>query len=113
MSVAPAPIPVPRRKRIKRVLGVAFAGIAVVAVCLVVRYYWGSGAASAQGPAAAQPAATGQSVHKLDVVAVVNGEAVRREELAQMLGGAATPEATRAAADALLDQAESSRAVHA
>jgi parvulin-like peptidyl-prolyl isomerase len=83
MSAAPAPIPVPRRKRIKRVFGVAFAGIAVVAVCLVVRYYWGSGAASAQGPAAAQPAATGQSVQKLDVVAVVNGEAVRREELAQ------------------------------
>jgi DNA repair protein RecN (Recombination protein N) len=44
-------------------------------------------------------------------ITALDDRAQRRDELAQMLGAGASPDATRAAADALIDQAESARAV--
>jgi len=65
----------------------------IVAVCVVIRYQWGAGAASAQVPASPQanvapapqtPAATARPApaSNLKVMAVVNGEQISRQALA-------------------------------
>ncbi len=85
--------PVPARspgRRVFRVLGLSGAGIAAVAICLVVRHYWPDREAAAQSggargtPASGQGAgAVAQRQQRLNVVAVVNGEEIRREKLAE------------------------------
>jgi parvulin-like peptidyl-prolyl isomerase len=73
----------PRSRKLHKWLGLLLTGVAVVAVCLVIRTYWGPAPAGAQGGgqgAAAPKAATSK---ERDVVAVVNGEPIRREELGQ------------------------------
>lgn len=79
-----------RWKRIVRLLGLTVAGAVVVAACLVARHYWPDSSANAQGQAGAPAAnAAGGAVsappqaQRLEVVAVVNGEEVRREKLAE------------------------------
>jgi parvulin-like peptidyl-prolyl isomerase len=91
-SAAPA-IARSRGKRIIRVLGLTVAGLATVAVCLAVRHFWPDREANAQGVnplRGAAAAADGDGVNagvpqqqRLEVVAVVNGEEIRREKLAQ------------------------------
>lgn len=91
-STSAAPVPARSRgRRILRVLGLSGAGVAVIAVCLVVRHFWPDPEAVAQGgnPARAT-AASGQAGNtaaqrqqRLEVVAVVNGEEIRREKLAE------------------------------
>jgi parvulin-like peptidyl-prolyl isomerase len=90
MSTSSTAAPPARFKRIVRVLGFTAAGLAVVGTCAVARYYWPAREASAQAAnpvrgaaqtaGAAAPAAARQ---RLDVVAVVNGEEIRREKLAE------------------------------
>ena len=92
----------------KRRLAMVMAGIGVLAVCLAIRYYWGTGAAEAQpgdqevSAAAAQQSASQQSASssqtaqpspdrrnagsntpELKIVATVNGEDISREEFAE------------------------------
>jgi len=65
--------------------------IAIIGVCAGLKMYWGAGMATAQAPAvrpaprapartAAPPAANPK---KLDIMAVVNGETIKRDELAK------------------------------
>lgn len=98
-----API-VPRPRRWGRRLAIAATSIAVVLGCLTVRYYWGPPAAHAQTkrsrkprtspprrltkpqatarPVAASAPETG-SGRKLELIAVVNGDPIRRNDLAR------------------------------
>ena len=78
-SDAPKPGDAPRRKGWRKIAMVV-AGVAAIAACVVVRYYWEAKPVAAQtgGRAAARP-----QVKQLNVVAVVNGEEVRRETLAK------------------------------
>jgi hypothetical protein len=84
-----------RLKRILRLLGLTTAGLAVVGICLAARHYWPAREASAQDgnplrgtPTSASAGNAGGAgapaqQQRLEVVAVVNGEEVRREKLAQ------------------------------
>lgn len=70
-------------KRLAMVAG----GIAVLGSCLAVRHYWGPEAANAKGPVAAPAAATKPAgpaqPATLQVVAIVNGEEIGRNDLAR------------------------------
>lgn len=66
--------------------GMVLGGMAVVAVCVTIRSYWGADQADAQlagGPAAAQPPAASAAKKELKTVAAVNGEEITREDLAR------------------------------
>ena len=80
----------PRKLLIKR-LSMMGGGLAVLGLCLLARYHWGAETASAKGP---QDAAAKQSVatrstptqnapQKPQVVAIVNGEEISRNDLAR------------------------------
>ena len=69
----------------KKRLGILAAGLTLVAVCLVIRHYWGAEDANAEpresvASATAEKSAEGTT---MKVVAVVNGENITREELAK------------------------------
>lgn len=91
MTQTESPSARPRTQGWKRRLAVLFGALCIMSACVAIRYYWGAEPASAgpreaaQAPAAPaaskgapQPAAT-----PMKTVAVVNGEEVSREELAQ------------------------------
>lgn len=88
----------PQKKGFKKRVGMALAGVSVIAVCLVARHYWVASAADAQQPEVpvmepvpvakpaarqeASPPATAQD-QGAKVVATVNNEPITREELAR------------------------------
>lgn len=88
-----------RARRLKYRLGMVLAGLCVLGVCVLARYYWGAETASAdpvappepaaerQSPVAgrSQPAPTAQAASRdvaPKIVATVNNEPITREELA-------------------------------
>lgn len=89
----------PQKNGIKRRVGMALAGISVIAVCLVARHYWGASAADAQQPepVAMEPVPVAQPTVKQEasptpatpqdqaakVVATVNNEPITRADLAR------------------------------
>lgn len=80
----------PRKLLIQR-LSMIGGGLAVLGLCLLARYQWGADTASAKGPqeaaakpaAAARPSPTQNAPPKLQVVAIVNGEEISRNDLAR------------------------------
>src|SRR5688572_11109969 len=92
MSLTNQASPAPRKhwKRLSMLAG----GLTVLALCLTVRHFWGPEAASAKGPldpatkspgAAGRPnpAATQGGQVKPQIVAIVNGEEISRNDLAR------------------------------
>ena len=99
MTQGSSPSTPPRAKRRRLPVGMLLGGLCLLAVCLVIRYYWGAEPANA-GPPKPSPtkssparsaaskdrspqAATTPSTPKLKTVASVNGEPITRQELAQ------------------------------
>jgi parvulin-like peptidyl-prolyl isomerase len=93
MSLTSQELPAPRKLFWKR-LSIVAGGLTVLALCLTIRHFWGPKAANAKGPletaaqkapaAAARPnPATQGGQSKPQVVAIVNGEEISRNDLAR------------------------------